>query len=66
VIGPREVGGVRAPGIVRLTLTQGAADALIESGSIIPARDDPEPEQEQAPEEPEPSQPMTGAEEEGD
>jgi hypothetical protein len=69
VTGPREVGGVRAPGIVRLMLSPGAEAALIESGNIVPAREDtppPQPEEEQAPEDREPEEPMTGAEKEGD
>jgi len=58
---------VRAPGTVWLTLTRGAEEALIESGSVVPAWEEkPPPEEEQAPEEPEPSQPMTGVQEEGD
>lgn len=67
VTGNREVGGVRAPGIVRLTLSPGAEAALIESGNIVPAKEpEPEPEEEQAPEDREPEEPMTGAEKEGD
>lgn len=66
VTGLQEVGGVRAPGTVRLTLTRGAEAALIESGNVVPAQEESAPEEEQAPEEPEPSQPMTGEAKEGD
>jgi hypothetical protein len=67
VTGPKEVGGVRAPGVVRLTLTSGAEAALIESGNIVPVREDSRPpEKEKAPEPPESDQPTTGTEREGD
>lgn len=66
VTGPHEVGGVKAPGIVRLTLTEGAERALIESGSVIPAREPSPPEDEPALEQAADEEPMAGAEKEGD
>lgn len=66
VTGPKEVGGVKAPGIVRLTLAPGAEAALIESGNIVPAKEDqPQPE-EAVPDKPEPEAPVAGPEKEGD
>jgi len=66
VTGPKEVGGVTAPGIVRLTLTPGAEKALIESGNIVPAKEDQTSPEEAVPDKPEPEEPMAGPEKEGD
>jgi hypothetical protein len=66
VVGHKEVGGVRAPGIVRLTLSSGAAKSLIESGNIIPAKEDKPQPKEAVPDKPEPEEPMAGPEKEGD
>ena len=37
VVGPKEVGGVRAPGAVELELTRAQEEHLIEAGHIKPA-----------------------------
>jgi hypothetical protein len=66
VTGPNEVGGVRAPGTVRLTLTQAAEAALISSGNVALAKEDTPPEQEGSPEDRAPEEPMTGTEKKGD
>lgn len=64
VTGSQPVGDVRAPGVVRLTLTDGQEAALFEAGAIRPATDDDL--KDKVPEQPEADQPMTGTEKEGD
>ena len=64
VTGPHEVGGVRAPGVVLLTLSPGAEKSLIESGSVVPY-EEPEPE-DTAPDPVADEEPMTGTDKEGD
>ncbi len=64
VTGSQPVGDVRAPGLVRLTLTDGQETALFEAGAVRTATDDDL--KDKVPEQPEADQPVTGTEKEGD